>query len=496
MFLALAAPLIFALILMSLESARSACLRFLLRQASESSLRSVFAAYDGDVFAAYGLMLAKAGGSTSPAWPSEVQRYAEKYLAPGAGTLFDGADRVRTRSVEAEGLDQVLITDGEGRIFAEVITDYMKTAGLAGLIQEVLSRLGLYSEEDGLGLFDSLKNMTQDKDGSIDGILGSYRDLKDQAGELQRQARQAAEEEGGEPPPAASGGEVKADLLEQLKAIREHGLIAIITGNTPISTYSWQDDTLPSHLPDAEKLRHADIASDISLIDHFLMGEYLFKHMGNYRHHATIGASYEVEYVLSGKNSDKAALETVVGELLLIRVGLNLAYLMTDAEKQAEAETFAALLMSLLALPELILLLKWLLITAWALAESIVDLRALMRGKKVPFFKSAASWKLSSMKLDLLAEGGSENGLAYEDYLRLLFYIGRSENQSYRMMDVIQKRIRLETPAFLMKEKMVCAAVSVTATAPYLYIPFAWFRRLTGTGLRYTSKASYGYERR
>ena len=499
-FLALCFLSVTALLLTCLEASRSACLQPLLKQAGESSLRSVFAAYNGEVMKAYGLMLARAADGSGTVWHRTAGEYAERYLQPGVGTSMEEGDRVRVRSVETEALDTVLITEGEGRILLREVVTYMKSAGLSILLQEILERLGLYSQEDGLGLIGTLKELITDKDSSVEGILGSYQDVKDQVQSLQEAAAQAAQEEGGEPsPPAATAEDVKPDLLEQIKAIRENGLIAIVTGQEQLSAFSWDDASLPSRLSAEEKQRHAVFAGgSVSLIDHFLTGEYLMRRMGCYTDPAPDGARYEIEYILTGKATDKAALETVVGEILLIRVGFNLAYLMTDADKLAAAEALAAAVMTVLALPQLILLLKWLLVTAWALAESIVDLRGLLKGKKIPLWKTASSWQLSTLSLDLSAVGGREKGFSYKDYLRLLFYLGRAEDQSYRMMDVMQKRMQRKEPVFLMKQYMVCAALSVTATVSYLYIQTPVFRQATGAGnaRRFRKEAVYSYGRR
>ena len=478
-FLALSFVSAAALLAACLEASRTACLGGLLKQGSESALRSVFAAYSGEMMRKYGLLTARAKNADGSGWQETARGYAEKYLQPGAGTRWEDGDRVQVRSVEAEALDTVLITEGEGRILLKEVTSYMKSAGLSILLQEVLERLGLYSQEDGLGLIQTLKDLITDKDSSVEGILSSYQSVKDQVQDLQDAAAQAAqEEEGGDPPPpAASAEDVRPDLLEQIRAIRENGLVAVVTGQEKLSAYSWDDPLLPSRLSTEEKQRHAVFAGgSVSLIDHFLTGEFMMRRMGCYTRPPEEGARYETEYILTGKKTDKAALETVIGEILLIRVGFNLAYLMTDADKLAQAEVLAAAIMTILALPQLILLLKWLLVTAWALAESIVDLRGLLKGKKVPFWKSVTSWQLSTLSLDLSAVGGGDKGFAYEDYLRLLFYLGDAEDQSYRMMDVMQKRLQLKDPAFLMKEYMVCAALSVTAATSYLYIQIPAFR--------------------
>ena len=522
MFLALSAVLVFALFCTCLEGARAVCTDSLTKLASDSAIRSVFAGYQGDIRREYGILLCRGRTAWGPCWQEEAEHFAEKYLAPGAGAADEKADRIGVCDLNTSSVDAVYITEGQGRIFVDAITDYMKSAGLAVLLKEVLERLGIYSEGEGFQFMQTLNGMLADGDCSPEGILNSYQDLQSQALELQTPpvppgtpspGTPAPGESSGETPPVSPGAgetpapgqtggtakEMKADLLEQIRAIRENGLIAVLTGSEKLSEFSWNTDlTLPSRLPASQRNLHTDYPSaSVSFLNHFLMGEYLMHRMGNYLDKKEGASQYEAEYVLTGKSSDKAAFESVAGQILLIRMGFNLAYLMTDAEKLMQAEMLATAILSILALPQLILVLKWLLVAAWALAESIVDVKTLLKGKKLPLLKNEMTWKLKTLSLDLSAGEGSSHGLAYEDYLRLLFYLGNAEEQSYRMMDVMQKRIGLKVPAFQMREYMVCAALSLTVTTSYLYIQTPLLRLVSGgKGRRYFRQSSYAYERR
>ena len=77
-----------------------------------------------------------------------------------------------------------------------------------------------------------------------------------------------------------------------------------------------------------------------------------------------------MEYILEGKESDQQNLEVVVKKLLLMRSGANYLYLLTDAGKQAEAETLAVSLSTAIALPVLTGLVKQAILVAWAFGEA------------------------------------------------------------------------------------------------------------------------------
>ena len=499
-FLALTALSLFALMGVCLERSRSACLDYLSSQAAESSLRSVFAAYQGDLLRDYGLLSARGRESGRQLVGEEALRYAEKYLNPGKNTLYQKGDRIRLLSLDAREEDVVYLTEGRGGVFRQAALSYMKTSGLSLLLQDVLERLGLYDPEDGSGLLETVSQMIANKDGSLEGILDSYKDIKEQAAALQEEARkqaEAAEEEYVAPP--GSSEDLKTDLLEQIKSIRKYGLISVITGQKELSDYTWDKADLPSRLPQAEKDLHAAYASQgEGLLNHLLLGEYAQHKMNCYTEDGESGSRYETEYVITGRSNDKSSLELVIGEMLLIRLGFNLAYLTTDAEKVAMAELTAIAIMSFLALPQLIVVLKWVLLSAWALAESIVDVRGLVRGKKLPLWKTAQSWKLSAMKLDLAAEGGGSTGLSYEDYLRILFALGDAEQQSYRMMDVIQERMGQKVPGLQLRDYMVSTTLSWQIRASYLYMDAPLIRDMVPSfSVReYIKQSRYGYERR
>ena len=162
----------------------------------------------------------------------------------------------------------------------------------------------------------------------------------------------------------------------------------------------------------------------------------------------------------------------------------------------AAAQTAALAVMSALALPELTSVLKWILIAAWAAAESLVDLRALFQGKRVVLWKSRTSWKLSALSLNSVQEeGGFSLGLSYSDYLRLLFYLKAGPKTAYRMMDVIQARLRKLQADFYIRDYMVQASLSMTAVAATMYLQYPAYRRLSGAGFgrKYTKTAAFSY---
>ena len=184
-------------------------------------------------------------------------------------------------------------------------------------------------------------------------------------------------------------------------------------------------------------------------------GEYLLRHFrcavdDSESTHAG-GLDYELEYILGGRSSDRENLEEVIKKLLLIRFAPNYAFVSHDAGKRAEAEAMALTMCSLILAPEIAEAVTQVLLLAWAFGESVMDIRSLMDGKRVPLLKNQESWQLQLSALltlgteDDQSEGlDADNGLSYQEYLRMLFFLGQKETQTMRTLDMIELRLRTE----------------------------------------------------
>ena len=504
-FLALVFLLVAALIAVTLESARASCLDYLTEQAAASAADSVFAGFDSDLLKDFGLLAVRGRRGNTLTWTAEAERYARAYLQPADGMVRKG-DRVGLASLSVRAADSVFVTEDNGRIFADAVLDHMTSAGLGQLLHDLLERIGLFDEDGAASFSGTLQNFLGSDEFSLEDILGNYGDLKNKAEDLIQAAQEAAagSGEGG----AGDGGGTAAapdlsgtsfcELLDQLKQIRNGGILAAVTGASSISPLTWSDPERPSLLSDAEKSAHSGTAkADFSFDETLLLGEFLMDRMSCFVEAKGSGYRYEAEYVITGKSSERAALAAVAGDLMLIRTGLNFAYLCTDSEKLAAAETLALTVMTALTVPQLASIFKWILVAAWAAAESVVDLRALFQGKRVVLWKSRSSWKLSALSLGSASEeaSGFSVGLGYRDYLRLLFYLKSGPQAAYRMMDVIQAREQRLKSDFRLREYMVSASLKMTAVTSTMYLQFPAFRRLSGAGFgrQYTKKAACGY---
>ncbi len=162
----------------------------------------------------------------------------------------------------------------------------------------------------------------------------------------------------------------------------------------------------------------------------------------------THALEYELEYCIGGKGSDRENLEQVVRELLLLREAGNFATILKDSGKQALALEIATAAVGFTGLLPLIQAVQTGILLAWSYMESILDVRCLLAGGKVPLIKEVSEWKsdVSAGYKVLENQTGAESeerGLTYRDYLQILLLSVRESLLTGRAMDIMEYNIRL-----------------------------------------------------
>ena len=190
------------------------------------------------------------------------------------------------------------------------------------------------------------------------------------------------------------------------------------------------------------------VKADGSMLSQVLYQQYLMEKLGNYIEPGKSGLSYQIEYIIGKKNSDEANLKDVAKKLLMVREGLNVAYLVSDALMMGQIHAMAAAIAAAFLIPPAVVVIEGALILCWAFAESILDVRELFAGGKVPLTKNASNWQLSLQGLPALVDKldtdrqNDVNGLSYEDYLQI-FLLTTSKAQKVKGgMDMIESSFR------------------------------------------------------
>lgn len=213
----------------------------------------------------------------------------------------------------------------------------------------------------------------------------------------------------------------------------------------------------------------------------------------------------EQEYILYGGANDRENLKTTVKTLVVIRTGLNLAYLYTkDSVKKGQARTLALAIAGVAALTPLVTVIQFLILSVWAMAEAIVDVKNLLSGGKVPLIhdKAKGTFVLSYDALLRIIGGGSledefsrnkETGLSYSDYLKILLFLGHDSDMDYRAMDMIERSLSKDQTDFDMDRCIYSLEADVHLEASHLFSELAFVKSLGGIAKNYNMSISTSY---
>ena len=177
---------------------------------------------------------------------------------------------------------------------------------------------------------------------------------------------------------------------------------------------------------------------------------------------------YELEYIISGKDSDKENLASVVEKIVLAKTGINMAYLITDKEKMEQVSAIAASVAIVTGLPFLEPVAKGVLISAWSMAEAVNDMKILLSGGKVTLTKSKGGWRTSIGNITNGDKKEDSKGLSYKEYCQILIAVQNTGDSIYRIMDLIQINIQKRyNSEFLMSKSLTGFKLKATyETAP------------------------------
>ena len=122
-----------------------------------------------------------------------------------------------------------------------------------------------------------------------------------------------------------------------------------------------------------------------NIMNELLFNLYITDCFENFTDNDSVGLlDYEQEYIVFGKSSDKDNLKAAVSSISAIRFGCNMTYILTDTQKKSEAYKLATAALGFTGMAVLVKGLQYVILTAWALGETVVDMRMLLAGKKVP----------------------------------------------------------------------------------------------------------------
>jgi hypothetical protein len=291
----------------------------------------------------------------------------------------------------------------------------------------------------------------------------------------------------------SGGNKQKSELLEMVRSWKENGILGLVLEDAKtVSDRRLLDEERPSKSVGES----AGEGESVSAVEKGTAALYAASHFGRFgQERENTVLAYETEYILGGMKSDEGNLRLTAEKLLALRSGMNFLYLLTDKEKQAEAELLAAALVGFTGIYPLVKFMKGVLLGAWAFAEAVTDVRLLYKGGQVPLVKTREDWRLSlegaadaaSYEVEAKEEEGVWN---YRGYLCVLLSMESTKDLCYRMMDLIEANLRQQDSGFFMENCISYASVEFRFQAEPSFFQLA----LPGnSGYVFNKTAAYGY---
>ena len=441
-FMALILPLVLSLYFALLQGARMNASRLEVTCAADASTDAVMAEFSAALFSRYDLFFIDTSyGSGSPsdaALEERLNYYFGKNLAPapvlslfGAGSFtgLSGAGVLLTGTRHAADMGFLPLR--------EQIGAYM-SADPAGAAAGEVTRI--------LDLWQGLPVNAEALSSGMEGCRKQMEELLEKS----RDRKEAAREEAGDEAEDSSGEGEEKNTLEGFADFLKQPLLTQVLGEGADISEARADLTgFFSHRGVSgggglyTENSHGILPASSVMLDLYLAEKCGCR--GNAREGSLL--KYQLEYILQGRDSDRANLEKTLEELLLIRLALNSLFLLQDPEKQAELESAASSLSLTLLIPEFEPVLKAVLLAAWSYLESIHDLKILMKGERAPLIKTGETWKTGVGALlrgesEEAAEEGTGTGLTYGEYLQILLFMEGSSLRCTRLMDVMEMDLR------------------------------------------------------
>lgn len=431
---------------------------------TESALESAFASYNTCLWEVYHLL------------GVQEDNLEKELLDVADGRIGEGTNLLQLRQKDMKIKSSLRLTDAQGKAFIRNVAMYMQKNWVYETAKEIYSQ------------YEAIKDLMESSSLDKENIGQALQEIENAQSQKQNKAARTK----------STGIDVK-QLLEDAEKWQEHGILNLVIKDTDLLSHAKED--FGNAVTNRKLEKGTKKVEEITWQESILFRQYLMTYMSNYQttkeNHAL---SYEVEYLLGGKSSDIENLKVVVTELLAIRESVNFAYLVSNQNCVAQAEAAALLIAGTSLNSVIISVVKIGILTAWALAESILDVRALLAGKRIPVIKNEETW---TTKLENLNEVTSEYAMAkeskwgfkYEEYLTVLLLMLNDEVAAMRTMNVQEATIQNVYDD--MEFRMDTLLIQAEAEVSYSYKPVFPFLSVMDAQNRWEysvlGEASYGY---
>lgn len=492
-FACLSMMLIASFLLALLESARVKGLEAYSGMQRENAVMSVLSEYDRDLFDRYGIFLLDGGYGTGTLQFAQINRrlleYSQKNLRPEkSGYLLRETQNFYQMDVAQAEIERYLLaTDHDGAPFRAIAAESMKSRYPIEVMRELSERL----QQSGHAM-----DQAQQSRSTMDQAQEQIENAKRQAAE---QAAAAAANGEAAPPPA----EVPENPIDTIKELKKIDILTLVMPQgMAVSDKRIDGRTTLEHRQLIQGNESWSGSSD--WYETVLYQQFLRTQFSCFTSGAASGGAlaYEREYIQAGGDSDRDNLKSVVHRLLFLREGANYLYLQTDAAKQAEAYELAAAIAAAFAIAPATPLIAQGILAAWAYAESILDVRTLLSGGRIPWIKTAESWSSGLSGIGALLTGGAqakrvESGDDYEGYLQKLLYLKPARDLNYRAMDLIEwYKAGCSDTRISMDAMILTYSAAFSFEADPLFSDLVTLQRLQADRLEYAASETGTYLKR
>lgn len=506
-FLSMISVLVISLICTAIESARGQGARAQAANIEDMGNYSVFAEYEKKLLEDYEIFAVDGSYGTGDFSIDRVNSKRNSYLTINSepkqeklsGLCFDPW---QLQVSDSEITEYALLTDQNGEAFYQQAVAYMKATAITGTVGKLLQYY-----EDAQTAEERQKSYEKVKDSSDQEMKQLEQQEAEKKKELEEQKQQAEEQ-------AAAGNEIvivdetPAEIvktenpLKVINKLRKKSLLQLVCGSREISekAVAWKEIASKRS---GKKGKMKLVSSYSGLTCDLFFREYLLDRFPNYLSSEYSGKlDYQIEYILCGKRTDQENLKAVVQKLLLLREGMNYLYCAGNAEMNSQAASLAALLIGWTGIPALVTVMKHGLLLGWAYGESLLDVRTLLDGGKIPLTKTQGTWMVTLDRLgelaELLEEGGSQRqeGMAYKDYLRILLNLQTITQQKRRGLDMVE--LNLQSAPGLSNFKVNNCIVGIKCRTEWKLSPVflrvpAVFLGTSGSGWSVSGESSFAY---
>lgn len=407
--------------LILIEGVRIVNLDYMAQSMIEAGTFSLLGDYNRILLDKYDVFFLDASYNSAQLSETKIKEKLNEYINYNNSSLFNN-------NILKQNLEEVLVEN-------------------MGVITEDCGKLfrkqAINSTDQNIGmniLKDILKNLDRDTDNN-EQMLDEY---KKKSEEFEMELANSDEDDK-ELKKICDDGRMKD--LKEIKALDILNLV--ISDKEGLSTASINESTLLSSRIEYD----LNIKADDDSLEKVLFGEYILNHFDTYvdvRNESKDKQklAYETEYIISGKMSDLDCLRDVIKRILKIREISNFIFLIKDAKSLQESNALATTIAGFTGNPVVIKGVQAVILFTWSYGESLLDVRYLLDGEKIPIIKNSQNFNCDlSMLFNMFKgehiENKSTEGLDYEGYLRLLLFMEDTNKKTINCMNILEKNIRL-----------------------------------------------------